>query len=98
LSSGAIEAIFRTAKDGAGSGDAEQPAEQVVFRVTEIAPPNTEANAEATKQLQEALNRAVADDIFAEYIAQLQDQIGVTINQTALRQVITGVNVPDDDN
>jgi peptidyl-prolyl cis-trans isomerase D len=96
LSAGAIELIFRTAKDGTGSADAEQPAEQLVFRVTDIVPPNAEADAEATKQLQEALNRALADDIFGEYVARLQDQIGVTINQIALRQVVTGVNVPDD--
>ena len=96
LSAGAIEAIFRTAKDGTGSAEAEQPAEQVVFRVTDIVQPNAEADAEATKQLQEALNRALADDIFGEYVAQLQDQIGVTINQAALRQVVTGVSVPDD--
>jgi peptidyl-prolyl cis-trans isomerase D len=96
LSAGAIEAIFRTAKGSTGSADAEQPAEQLVFSVTDIVPPNAEADAEVTKQLQEALNRALADDIFGEYVAQLQDQIGVTINQTALRQVVTGVNVPDD--
>jgi hypothetical protein len=48
--------------------------------------------------VQDALNRALADDIFGEYIARLQDQIGVTINQAALRQVITGVAAPDDDN
>ena len=50
--------------------------------------------AEATKQAQDALNRALSDDIFGEYIARLQDEIGVTINQTALRQVITGVSRP----
>jgi peptidyl-prolyl cis-trans isomerase D len=96
LSAAAIDAIFRTAKDGTGIADAEQPAEQLVFHVSEIVPPNAEGDAEATKQLQEALNRAFADDIFGEYVAQLQDQIGVTINQTALRQVVTGVTVPDD--
>jgi peptidyl-prolyl cis-trans isomerase D len=98
LSAGAIETIFRTNKDGNGSADAEKPAEQIVFRVTDIVAPKAEANAEATKQVQDALNRALADDIFGEYIARLQDQIGVTINQAALRQVITGVAAPDDDN
>jgi peptidyl-prolyl cis-trans isomerase D len=90
--------IFRTNKDGNGSADAEKPAEQIVFRVTDIVAPKAEANVEATKQVQDALNRALADDIFGEYIARLQDQIGVTINQAALRQVITGVAAPDDDN
>jgi peptidyl-prolyl cis-trans isomerase D len=98
LSQGAIDTIFRTAKDGAGSAEAEKPAEQIVFRLTDIIAPKPDANAEANKQAQEALNRALADDIFGEYIARLEDQIGVTINQTAVRQVTTGVTAPDDDN
>jgi peptidyl-prolyl cis-trans isomerase D len=96
LSAGAIETIFRTLKDGAGTAQAEQPVEQLVFKVTDIAAPNTEAGSDAAKQLQESLNRAFADDVFGEYVAQLENEIGVTINQAAVRQVITGVNVPDD--
>jgi peptidyl-prolyl cis-trans isomerase D len=96
LSAVAIDAIFRAPKDGVGSAQAEQPVEQLVFHVTDIVVPNTEAGSDAAKQLQESLNRALADDIFGEYIAQLESEIGVTINQTALRQVVTGVTVPDD--
>jgi peptidyl-prolyl cis-trans isomerase D len=96
LSAGAIETIFRTAKDGLGTAQAEQPVEQVVFRVTDIIVPKMEAGSDAAKQLQETLNRAFADDVFGEYIAQLENEIGVTINQAAVRQVVTGVNVPDD--
>jgi len=29
---------------------------------------------------------------------QIEDAIGVTINPTGLRQVVTGQNVPDDNN
>jgi peptidyl-prolyl cis-trans isomerase D len=96
LSAGAIETIFRTAKDGIASAQAEQPVEQLVFRVTDVIVPNMEAGSDAVKQLQESLNRAFADDVFGEYIAQLENEIGVTINQAAVRQVVTGVNVPDD--
>src|SRR5215212_1796634 len=96
LSAGAIETIFRTVKDGVGTAQAEQPVEQVVFRVTDIIVPTMEAGSDAAKQLQESLNRALADDVFGEYIAQLENEIGVTINQAAVRQVVTGVNVPDD--
>jgi len=96
LSAGAIDAIFRAAKDGLGTAQAEQPVEQVVFHVTDIIVPTMEAGSDAAKQLQESLNRALADDVFGEYIAQLENEIGVTINQTALRQVVTGVNVPED--
>jgi peptidyl-prolyl cis-trans isomerase D len=98
LSAPAIDAIFRTPKDGAGIAEAAQPAEQVVFRVTDIVVPAADANSEASKSLQESLNRALADDIFAGYVARLQDEIGVTVNQTALRQVITGAAITDDGN
>jgi peptidyl-prolyl cis-trans isomerase D len=98
LSAQVIETIFRTPKDGTGSAAAEQPSEQVVFRVTDIVTPSADATSEASKGLQETLNRALADDIFGEYVARLQDEIGVTINQAALRQVVTGAVAPDDDN
>jgi peptidyl-prolyl cis-trans isomerase D len=98
LSAQAIETIFRTPKDATGIAAAEQPAEQVLFRVTDIVTPSADATSEASKGLQETLNRALADDIFGEYVARLQDEIGVTINQAALRQVVTGAVAPDDDN
>ena len=40
LSAAAVDAIFRTAKGAAGSAEAAQPAEQLVFRVTDIVVPN----------------------------------------------------------
>jgi hypothetical protein len=38
----------------------------------------------------EVLNRGLSEDVFSEYIARLQDEIGVTINQGALNQVVSG--------
>ncbi len=97
LSAGAIDAIFRTAKDAVGSAEAEQPVEQIVFRVTDITVPKTDMASAEAKQLQESISRQMADDIFAEYLTQIENEIGVTINQNALRQVITGQTVPDND-
>ena len=37
----------------------------------------------------EALNRALADDIAGEYVGQLESEIGVNINQSALNQAIS---------
>ena len=36
------------------------------------------------------LNRGLSEDIFSEYISRLENEIGVTINQSALNQVISG--------
>jgi peptidyl-prolyl cis-trans isomerase D len=90
LSPRAIDAIFRTPKDGFGSAETEQAAELVIFRVTDVTLPETDANSEEAKKLQAALNQSYTSDVFAEYLAHLQSQIGVTINENALKQVVTG--------
>jgi peptidyl-prolyl cis-trans isomerase D len=90
LSAAAIDAVFQTAKDAAGKAAGAQPAEQVVFRVTEIVVPTLDPAAEDAKRNVEALNRGLSEDIFAEYIARLENEIGVTINQNALNQVVSG--------
>jgi peptidyl-prolyl cis-trans isomerase D len=90
LSAAGIDAVFRTAKDAVGKTQAAQPAEQVVFRVTDIVVPVLDMSSEAAKRDLEALNRGVSEDILAEYIARLESEIGVTINQSALNQVVSG--------
>jgi peptidyl-prolyl cis-trans isomerase D len=90
LSASAVNAVFQTAKDGAGKGDAAQPLERVVFRVTDIILPTLDMQSKESKQLAETLNRAVAEDIAGEYISRLEKDVGVTINQSALNQVIGG--------
>jgi peptidyl-prolyl cis-trans isomerase D len=90
LSAAAVDVVFRTAKDALGSGEAAQAPEQVVFRVTGIVVPTPEAASEDAKRTQEALSRSLSEDIFGEYVARLQSEIGVTINQSALSQVVGG--------
>jgi peptidyl-prolyl cis-trans isomerase D len=90
LSAASVDAVFRTPKDGAGKADATQPAEQVVFRVTDILVPSPDAQSDDSKRTVEALNRALSEDVVGEYIGRLESEIGVTINQSALNQVIGG--------
>jgi peptidyl-prolyl cis-trans isomerase D len=90
LSAAGIDAVFRTAKDAVGKTQAAQPAEQVIFRVTDIVVPVLDMSSEEAKRDLEALNRGVSEDILAEYIARLESEIGVTINQSALNQVVGG--------
>ena len=91
-----LDAIFRTAKDAFGSAQAEQPGEQVVFRVTEVVEPTTDLASEESKRLRGALNNAMVGDVLAEYTQLLQREIGMTINERALQQVLSGRNVTDD--
>jgi peptidyl-prolyl cis-trans isomerase D len=91
-----LDAIFRTAKDAFGSAQAEQPGEQLVFRVTGVVEPTTDLASEESKRLRGALNNAMAGDVQTEYLQLLEREIGVTINERALRQVLSGQNVIDD--
>ena len=90
LSQAGVGAVFRTAKDAAGKAEAAQPAEQVVFRVTDIVVPTLDAASADSKRTVETLDRGLSEDILGEYIARLESDIGVTINQSALNQVLGG--------
>jgi peptidyl-prolyl cis-trans isomerase D len=90
LSQAAVAAVFRTAKDAPGKAEASQPGEQVVFRVTDIVVPTLDAASADTKRVVETLDRGLSEDILGEYIAKLESEIGVTINQSALNQVVGG--------
>jgi len=96
LSERTIDAIFRTAKGTAASAPAEQPGEQIVFSVTEVVAPTTDLASEESKRLRETLNTAMSNDVYNEYLALLQSEVGMTINERALRQVLSGQTVTDD--
>jgi peptidyl-prolyl cis-trans isomerase D len=61
-----------------------------VFRVTDIVVPSLDKASEEAKRAVQSLNRGLSEDILAEYLAWLEREIGVTINQSALNQVISG--------
>jgi peptidyl-prolyl cis-trans isomerase D len=90
LSAAGVDAVFRTAKDAGGKADGAQPGEQIVFRVTDIVVPSLDMASEEGKRAVQTLNRGLSEDILAEYIAWLERDMGVTINQSALNQVISG--------
>jgi peptidyl-prolyl cis-trans isomerase D len=62
----------------------------VVFRITDIVVPTFDPASEEAKRIAETLDRGLSEDLYAEYIAYLENTIGVTINQSALNQVVTG--------
>jgi peptidyl-prolyl cis-trans isomerase D len=90
VSSNVLEAAFRSAKDTPSVSEGQNATEQVLFRVTDISVPSLDPTGADAKRIDDDLKRALADDIMGQYIVQLQNDIGVTINQSALRQVIGG--------
>jgi peptidyl-prolyl cis-trans isomerase D len=92
FSARAMDKIFRSPKDMPVIADAEQAGDQVVFRVTEIAAPATDMKSAEAKSIADALNRSFSEDVFEQYVAQVKSDIGVNVNQAAIRQVVSGQN------
>ena len=61
-----------------------------MFRVTDVTTPPLDANSPEAKHLDEVVGRQIADDVFAEYVAALEDEIGTNVNQAALAQAVSG--------
>ena len=90
LSAAAVDAVFRTAKDAVGAADAREPGEQVVFRVTDIVVPPLDMASDDVKRTVESLRSQPLGGSASEYIARLESEVGVIINQNALNQVVSG--------
>jgi peptidyl-prolyl cis-trans isomerase D len=78
-----VAAVFNTSSAGAGS--AATPAGRVVFKVTADATPPVDFSDPKVKALQSKVAEATTNDIVSQYIAQLQRQLGVAINENALQ-------------
>jgi peptidyl-prolyl cis-trans isomerase D len=88
LPASAATELFRTPKDGVASAIGAGPTQRIVFKVTEIKVPPFNAEAPETKKLMETLRTAYSDDLLKQYVAQLESDFGVKINQAALNQAI----------
>lgn len=83
-----VQAAFTTPKGVPAEAQGQQPTERYVFRVAEVTDPKLDKESDEAKQLTKTLENSYADDITTEYIAQLEKQIGVELNQSAINQVI----------
>ena len=84
----AVMEVFKLAKDAAGSSEAKDPVERVVFRVTDITTPAFDAASPEAKQVNDTLKNAIADELLTQYVARIQSDLGTTINRTALTQAL----------
>jgi peptidyl-prolyl cis-trans isomerase D len=85
VSAKVADAVFKTAKGGAGSSEGDKSDTRVVFTVTDVTAP--EADAEQMKQVDTALQGAYSEDLVNQYVSRLQKDLGVRINEQALNQV-----------
>jgi peptidyl-prolyl cis-trans isomerase D len=77
-----VAAIFNTPPEGAGS--AATPQGRVLFKITSDSTPPFDAADSKAKALQNGANEGLTDDLIGQYIAELQRQLGVVINENAL--------------
>ncbi|MDI1347165.1 MAG: SurA N-terminal domain-containing protein [Pseudolabrys sp.] len=84
------EAAFKIPKGSPGSVEGDSAASRYVFVVTAVTDPAFDANTPEAKQLAASLQNSFADDIVGQYIAKIEADIGVTLNQAALNQVVGG--------
>ncbi len=90
FSAQALDAVFRTPKDAAGSAQGEQATHWIVFHVTDVTVPKLDMTSVETKRLSEALRSSLANDLLGEYAERLENEIGVTVNPNALSQATGG--------
>ena len=84
------DAAFKLPKGSPASIDGDKATDRYVIVVTDVIDPKFDANAPEAKQLTTSLQSSFADDIVGQYIARIEADIGVTLNQAALNQVVGG--------
>jgi peptidyl-prolyl cis-trans isomerase D len=85
-----VEAAFATPKGVAAASDGAKRTERYVFRVTDVRDPKFDPSSPDGTNIAKALQNAYTDDITGEYIAQLENKLGVDINKSVVNQVIGG--------
>ena len=94
LGGNAVDGAFRLAKGESDRTTGDQPGEWIVYTLTDIVTPAFDPNAAETKKLREDLQRAQGDEQTGAYIAKLESEIGVKVNEQAFA-VATGQAQPD---
>lgn len=78
-----IARVFLTPKDKAGIGTPDGTIDRIVFRVVSIDVPATAPPAQLIQQLTQSMQ----EDVQVQYVNRLQTQLGLRVNEAAMRQV-----------
>jgi peptidyl-prolyl cis-trans isomerase D len=84
LEPGIIARVFATAENKSGVYAAEDGLNRIVYRITTVnIPPFS-----PTPATMKALTNGMEDDLIGEYVLHLENDLGVSINEAALRSVV----------
>lgn len=88
LSTEVIERIFATALDKAGSAPSGDG--RTVFKVTGATMPAFVGGTPTDQNIEKSFRTALNDDVLGEYIAEIQKDAGVSVNQAAFKRALGG--------
>ena len=80
--------VFNVGIGAAGSANA--PGGRIVFKVLGKAVQPLDGTSDEAKKLETELRAELSDEIFTQYVAQLQGETGVKVNEALLRQLTGG--------
>jgi len=83
LNESVVAALFNTSPSGAGS--AATPEGRVVFKVTADSTPPIDPDDPKVKALANAAGAGLTDDLIAQYVAAMERQLGVSVDENALQ-------------
>ena len=84
----AVAVLFQTDKGQPAIADGKQPTERIVMVVNSITQPTFDAAAPDVKQLADALRESIDNDIYAQFIGRIEDNVGVKVDQNELNQAL----------
>lgn len=91
LSAEALKAAFAGPKGSAAVAPGAQDGEQVVLQVAEVVEtPYTPAKDDGNPLTQQ-LADSMQNDLLQQYVSELQRQLGATVNQTVMQQIISAI-------
>jgi peptidyl-prolyl cis-trans isomerase D len=90
LPANAMTVLFQTAKGVAATADGKEPTERIVLVVDDVTIPSFDPAAPDMKRLSDALRDAIANDLYSQFIGQIESDLKVSIDQAALAQALGG--------
>ena len=64
--------------------------DRIILKVNDAAVPAFDPEEQNIKALEPQLRNTLTEDILSQYIARIQDELGVTINEAAIRLAVGG--------
>ena len=89
-----VAALFSVAEDGKAFSIANDGKSAKIIASTPVLGTGYNSNSEEAKAIRQVLETNLSNDLYAEYVNALQEQIGVTINDSVWARLASGAPAP----